>query len=156
MYAWSLQGGRGPPSLPWRCFPVPTTPSPGESAQGDAFQQLLSWALRLGGQEGGPPRLGFSLLCFVLSWFRATLSCKPKDEISGIPLCMVERKMLTGPSHCPSVTGLLSLTGPRQWPGSAPYVGWGTHHECAFCISVLYHRRLPGNGKTELIQWDLH
>lgn len=33
---------------------------------------------------------------------------------------MVERKALTGPHLCPSVPGPLSLTGPRQWPGSAP------------------------------------
>lgn len=73
---WPQQGGRPPPSAPRPCFPVPTTPLAGPGPQGNAFQQLPSWAPRRGGQEGGPPGTGFSLLCFVQCQFRATLSSK--------------------------------------------------------------------------------
>lgn len=116
---WSQQGGRPPPSVPRPCFPVPTTPLAGPGPQGNAFQQLPSWAPRRGGQEGGPPGTGFSLLCFVQCQFGATLSSKPWSGERGIPLCSAGREMLAGPGAAPRCLACCPRQSRRTaWLGS--------------------------------------
>lgn len=156
MHAWSQRVAGL--LLPFFGTVYPCQPHPGQDQipPGNASWQLLSQALRLGGQEGGLPRAGFHScvwFCLGFGWHSAL---NQRMEAVGLHCAWWSGKRSQAPAVAPRCLARSLSLAPDN--GQACPLRPGAHTRNALSVFPLCitGSQLPGNGETELLPWDLH